>query len=672
MTKEWVFDQIGALWLLLPFFIFVAGELYFRKRPWFLAIPRALWILSLTFLLLDLNGLDSVEYRQQGKIYFVWDESDSVARIPERVARVSEFRKEMSAWAREGQQKIETFALGESLRPAGWDEPLRGGFKTPASALASIPQMQDGAIIFLSDGNLSGTTALKSPVISVQVGDPDEKDLWFENVKSVFTAFLKNRIKLPIEIGQRGYLGKEVRVRLWRANEAIYDQVHKLVADTTSLEIPYFPERMGEELLRIEIEPLSGELSDINNSFSFRVRTVRDKIRILHICGRPDIDLKAWRIFLTRQPDVDLVSFYILRSLQDEPGARNNELSLIPFPYDELFSVELEKFDIVVLQNFNFNLYFQAFYLRNLAEFISKGGSLLIFGGDQSLQNYKDSPLDPLFPFRFSGQGDFMALESRVKVSGKHPITKSLESSFEGRLWTHRHRLTNEPEAEDLVKFADGSPFLSIRQVAEGRVVSWNTDESWRLHFEPGADSAAFGKVARRLLQYLTFDPEMETQKILSSAWQVGQKVKLQHSQKSNALWKVEDVRTQKILYASKSLESEIEFVVPDAGVYSVRAGELPVQVFETEEKPWLNEWKNLLARDEKLKSLADQTRGKLFSYQDRKKVFKESISSQQMIAANVNPWSHENLLLSWGYLLLTLLFLFVDFYLRKKFQWDA
>jgi len=671
-VKQWVFDQFASIWLLIPFFIFVIGELYFRKRPWFLAVPRAIWILSLTFLLLDLNGLDSVEYRQQGKIYFIWDESDSVTRIPERVERVQNFRKEMSAWAKAGQQKVETFALGESLRPAGWEEPLSGGFKTPASALASIPQMQDGVVIFLSDGNLSGSTTLKSPVINVQLGDSDEKDVWFENIKSVYTAFLKNRIKLPVEIGQRGFSGEQVRVRLWRAKEAIFDDTVKLSGDSTTIEIPYFPERMGEELLRVEMEPLDGELSSLNNSFSFRVRTVRDKIRILHICGRPDIDLKAWRIFLTRQPDVDLVSFYILRSLQDEPGARNNELSLIPFPYDELFSVELEKFDIVILQNFNFNLYFQPFYLRNLAEFIAKGGSLLIFGGDQSLQNYKDSPLDPLFPFRYAGEGDFMEQDSRAKIQTKHPITRSLESSFEARTWSHRHRLLSEPGAEDLVRFNDGTPFLSIRQVGDGRVAAWNTDESWRLHFEPGADSAAFGKIARRLLQYLTFDPEMETQKLVSSVWRVGQKVKLQHSQKNLGLWKVQDTRTQNVVYASKRPENEIEFLIPDAGVYSVEAGDLPVQVFETEEKPWLNEWKNLIARDDKLKALSEQTRGKFFSYQDREKVFKENISSQQMIAANVNPWSHENLLVSWAYLLITLLFLFVDFYLRKKFQWDA
>jgi len=670
--KQWVFDQIGSIWLLIPFFVFVAFEVYLRRRPWFLAVPRALWILSLTFLLLDLNGLDSVEYRQQGKIYFVWDESDSVTRIPERVERVEKFRKEMSTWAQAGKQKVETFALGETLRAAGWDEPLKGGFKTPANALETIPLMQDGVVIFLSDGNLSGAATLKSPVISIQLGKNSEKDLWFENVKSVFTAFLKNRIKLPIEIGQRGYKGDEVRVRLWRANESIYDHTVKLTGDSTTVEIPYFPERMGEELLRVELEPLSGELSSLNNSFSFRVRTVRDKIRILHICGRPDIDLKAWRMFLTRQPDVDLVSFYILRSLQDEPGARNNELSLIPFPYDELFSVELEKFDIVILQNFNFNLYFQPYYLRNLAEFIAKGGSLLIFGGDQSLQNYKDSPLDPLFPFRYLGDGDFMEKDSRLKVQGKHPITRSLEASFEARTWTHRHRLASEPGAEDLVKFADGTPFLSIRTVGDGRVAAWNTDESWRLHFEPGADPAAFGKVARRIMQYLTFDPEMETEKIVSSTWHVGQKVNLQHSQKSLGLWKVQDARTQRIIYASKNVESEIEFVVPDAGVYAVQAGELAVQVFETEEKPWLSEWKNLLSRDDKLKTLSEQTRGKFFSYEDREKVFKENISSQQMIAANVNPWSHENLFVSWGYLLLTLLFLFVDFYLRKKFQWDA
>ncbi len=671
--SSWFFENLQYAWVLVPVLILLLGEILLRRQPWFLILTRSLWILSLIFLILDLNFLQSSEYRQQGKIFLLVDESDSVSKIPQRSKRAEEFKKEVQEWAKKNDQNVELLHFSESLNPSSWDQNLRGGTRSHANALDGLPQTDEGSVILLSDGNLLGQARLKLPVLAVQIGDSNERDVWFQNVKPVFTAFLKNRIKIPIELAQKGFEGESVRLSLYRGQERLFEEEVPLSQDGAKVEIPYFPEKMGEDLLRAEISGVSGELSDLNNSISFRVRTVRDKIRILHISGRPDIDLKAWRLFLTRQPDVDLVSFYILRSLQDEPGARNSELSLIPFPYQELFSTELEKFDIVILQNFNFNLYFQSFYLRNLADFILKGGALLIFGGDQSLHEYKESPLDPLFPFRFLGAGDFIADPSSAKVLGRHPILRGLENSLESRNWRHRHRLISEPGAEDLVRFADGTPFLSIRQIAEGRVAAWNTDESWRLHFEPSSDSAAFGKIARRLLQYLTFDPEMESNRIQSGPWRAGQKVELSLAQKTEAFWKLSKLKPYQIDYESKQMESKISYLVPEPGVYLVELRDSEGQsIFETEEKPWLNEWKELISQNSKLEQLSQKTGGKFFSYEDREKVFEENISGRQLISAKISPWSRENAVSSWIFLLISLSFLFVDFYLRKKYQWDA
>jgi hypothetical protein len=630
-------------------------------------------MVALIFLLMDLNLMQSTEYRQQGRLYLVLDESDSITRIPERVDRLNQFQLEIQKWAEENFQTIEVFAFSENLRASKFGDQFRGGNRTLIQSLDQLPPVDEGAVLLVSDGNFSGAIQYRGKVFSVQIGSPDERDLWFEKTKPIFTAFLKNRIMIPVSIGQQGYAGKTVKVLLTRLGEKIFEQQIKLQPGGAQLEIPYFPEKMGEDLLQLEIEPFEDELSDLNNKVSFRVRTVRDKIRVLHISGRPDVDLKAWRIFLTRQPDVDLVSFYILRSLQDEPGARNSELSLIPFPYEELFSTELEKFDIVLLQNFNFNLYFQSFYLRNLASFITEGGSLLVFGGDQSLQNYKDSPLDPLFPFKYVGEGDFVESSLRARVLSRHPLVRGIEGSFETRTWSRRHRLASEPGASDLVRFADGTPFLSVREVGKGRVAVLNTDESWRLHFEPSMDSAAFGKMARRLLQYLTFDPEMEARKIQSGPWRIGKKVDLSLSDKDMGIWKIRDWSSQKNLYQSKVAEANVSFEVPRAGVYLVETSSLnEIHSFETEEKPWLVEWKNLVSQDEPLQKLSEKTQGAFFSFDERQKIFDQNISSRQLVSAKMTPWSRENIALSWIFLLTTLLFLFVDFYLRKKTQWDA
>src|SRR5690606_5201854 len=113
----------------------------------------------------------------------------------------------------------------------------------------------------------------------------------------------------------------------------------------------------------------------------------------------------------------------------DTPEARNEELSLIPFPYEELFSTELEKFDVVLLHNFDFNLYFQPFYLANLARFVREGGALLMVGGDQSFHRYVGSPLESIMPFKFGAKKGVLEMgRTGAKVVSDHPVIDGFTS----------------------------------------------------------------------------------------------------------------------------------------------------------------------------------------------------------------------------------------------------
>ncbi len=432
---------------------------------------------------------------------------------------------------------------------------------------------------------------------------------------------------------------------------------------------------MGESIFRIRVQTLEGELSDLNNEVPFRVRVVRDKIRILHIGGKPSYDMKAWRLFLTRQPDVDLVSFYILRSLNDDPEARNNELSLIPFPYDELFSTELEKFDVIILQNFDFNLYFQPFYLSNLATFIRQGGALLMIAGDQSYHRYLGSPLEGLFPFEFDDRaGRFEMAPQNAAVVQSHPLIRGLENAFTKMPWSGYHSITSLPSSTTVVRFANNTPLISFTGIEQGRVLSINSDELWKMQMSPSIEGGGmFGRFARRVLQYLTFDPEMDTQRIQSGSWQVGQIVKLVGSDQKKRNWKISKLWPnggEVLLNVADSAQAEI--LVPSPGVYQVEADQMPEPFVEvTQEQPWREEWKYLIAKDSKMKTLSESSQGKFFRYEDREKLFDESISGQQILNAQVEPWVRSSM--SWIWLLLgaILLSMSLDFFLRKKRYWD-
>lgn len=90
--------------------------------------------------------------------------------------------------------------------------------------------------------------------------------------------------------------------------------------------------------LRDRHPPLPGEATTANNRRAFVLKVLRDKVRVLHVAGRPNWDVRALRSLLGRDPNVELLSYYILRGIEDtdreDPSA---ELSLIAFPTGRLF-----------------------------------------------------------------------------------------------------------------------------------------------------------------------------------------------------------------------------------------------------------------------------------------------------------------------------------------------
>ena len=86
-----------------------------------------------------------------------------------------------------------------------------------------------------------------------------------------------------------------------------------------------------------------------NNERAVLVRVTRDKLRVLLLCGAPTWDTRFLRAFLKADPSIDLITFFILRTSSDLTMASPEELSLIPFPTDELFREHLDSFDIVHL-----------------------------------------------------------------------------------------------------------------------------------------------------------------------------------------------------------------------------------------------------------------------------------------------------------------------------------
>src|ERR1044071_7158393 len=118
------------------------------------------------------------------------------------------------------------------------------------------------------------------------------------------------------------------------------------------------------------------------------------------LSGSPAWNYRFLRMALKQDPFIDLVSFVFLRTPTDVVDVPDNQLSLIPFPIDEIFLEEIKNFDVVFLDDFSYRSYFNVMYLDRVRDFVRDGGGLAMLGGARSFDSggYADSALRDVLP----------------------------------------------------------------------------------------------------------------------------------------------------------------------------------------------------------------------------------------------------------------------------------
>ena len=135
---------------------------------------------------------------------------------------------------------------------------------------------------------------------------------------------------------------------------------------------------------------------------------------------------------LKGNPNVDLISFFILRTQDDVSLVPNDEMSLIPFPTRELFEQQLPSFDLIILQNFEYLPYGIGDYLENIRSYVEGGGGLAMLGGPQSFSSggYYGTPVAAALPVELYGPFDSGPVLDTSRFSPQltdagtsHPVT---------------------------------------------------------------------------------------------------------------------------------------------------------------------------------------------------------------------------------------------------------
>ncbi len=425
-------------------------------------------------------------------------------------------------------------------------------------AMEAFEATQDdlGGFVIVSDGIDRGalggrvtaggeldTTTLQTlqergvPVHTVATASDDVlRDVAIRRVLRDDFAFVRNAVSVSVDLRAPGYEGRTVDVTLFREGVPLRTRAVTLPnsGEDVRVDFEFVPETIGKEIYHVGVPVLEGEALAENNQSYFVLQVIRDQIRALQVVGHPSWDVRFLRQLLTGNPNVDLISFFILRTVDDMRRANNDEMSLIPFPTRELFEEQLGSFDIVVFQNFDYGPYEMARYLPNVRDYIERGGGFLMIGGDRSFASggYAGTELADMLPVTLPASGSPSALvdldrfrPELTDAGRRHPITRlTFDRDDNNALWEQlpEMRGTNIVAGahDDATVLAthpargadEGMPVISVREVGEGRTMAVTVDGTWRWSFEglrDGATADPYAAFYQSAIRWLIRDPEL-------------------------------------------------------------------------------------------------------------------------------------------------------------------
>jgi uncharacterized membrane protein len=440
---------------------------------------------------------------------------------------------------------------GAGGRPVFRVKPVLGSDLGAAlESIASAADERPAAIVVLSDGRLDrpGETAagdatraalgrLAVPVHTVALADAAPRDASIRKVLAAGAAVAHQPFSLRIEIGCDGGLAcgdipvvaRELRDMGQPVKLA--EGVAHVAAGKATVELSMTIERAGARILEIAIQPPEGDEIPENNRRFVSIDVTRDRVRVLHVAGRPTYDVRALRMWLKSDASVDVVAFFILRTHDSQVQASADELALIPFPVDELFTDQLPTFDAVVLQDFNAQPYGLTSHLKNLAKYVNDGGGLIMVGGQGSFVggHYAGAPLGDVLPVelddgRQSSAVDLAWFSPRLTEVGRSaPVLAPLRALLGDELpdmpganvlgdarpgatvlMTHPVRRTRN---------GNPMPILALGEHGSGRTIALAIDGSHRLLFSNFAAKdagRAHGAFWDAMLGWLMRDPRFE------------------------------------------------------------------------------------------------------------------------------------------------------------------
>lgn len=528
------------------------------SRRFALAFLGALSMLAVYLLALQITLVRETYEEVVGRTAVLVDSSRSMTLSGEGASRSDEVRALMQRWKETAKVEPIVYLFGSSVRGADWGTfpetyaPEDGETRLQDALRAMARRGEDeklAAVVLLTD---AGDTSFRASgfmnepgapaVHAIVVGGEDPLiDEAIVELRSDPTTYVGIPASIRASIRSVGYDdAAPPRVQLWEGDRLLKEQ-EAMVTEEGRADVEFLvtPQHPGRVLYRLVIPVRDEDAVPQNNERTVLLRVGRDRLRVLLVAGHPTWDVRFLRDFLKRDASIDLVSFFILRTTSDLTAAPSSDLALIPFPTDELFREHLGSFDVIIFQNFDYAPYEMHPYLERIRDYVTRGGSFAMIGGDRSFASggYADTPIGDILPVTLPAglveretHGRFRA--KVVASLARHPIVAlGPDPSTTRRMWDELPPLeganltTGVREGTQTLlehpslrtRSGEPVPILVVGEVERGRTLALMADSSWRWRFagkDVAVGSDEYELFWDRAIRWLSWDPLLEPARI--------------------------------------------------------------------------------------------------------------------------------------------------------------
>ena len=337
------------------------------------------------------------------------------------------------------------------------------------------------------------------PLYTVPVGLPAPPDINVRGVIAPEVVFKGDRVPLRVKIESRGFAGKAVQL-YFRVNEDEKESKQVTLKNGVQFEeFMFIPEAESGTLeLSFEIKLQEGEITEVNNATTHRVRILDEKIKVLYVEGMPRWEFRYLRWVLLRDPRLQV---QFLMTQGDPALAASSPLHIGRFPEDPKVALQ---YDLIILGDVS-SSYFNAAQTQLIEKLVrERGGSLLMLAGsEEAPSSYRDTPIGDLLPINIGTGGTFSPgfnVSPEVTEDGQKSLATSLSLSpdVSARIW----RSVNYMELPNLAGAKSGAtvllrlpkandaeadyPLVAWHRYGTGKSLFVATEDLWRMRLEVG------------------------------------------------------------------------------------------------------------------------------------------------------------------------------------------